>query len=73
MAASAREPETDRQHEDPGLLACLSLVERDMAAHPERIKALSIDSLSRAQALVGDHEVDMHEDPGSDIPLGSAV
>ena len=40
----------------------LKLIERDMAAHPERIRPLSADVLARARALVDHIKTDLNED-----------
>ncbi len=61
---TAAEPE-----DDPVLGAYLAFLERDMTAHPERIRPLSADLLARARALVGDVEVDLDEDLGDDLAL----
>jgi antitoxin PrlF len=55
--------------DDPILGAYLAFVERDMAAHPERIQPLSADLLARAHELVGHIEVDLNEDLGDDVTL----
>jgi antitoxin PrlF len=57
------------QEEDPVLGAYLAFLERDMAAHPERIQPLSAELLARAHALVGHIEVDLNEDLGDDVTL----
>lgn len=56
--------------DDPVLAAYLAFVEREMAAHPEHIRPLSADLLSRARALVADVEVDLDEDLGDDVTIG---
>lgn len=44
---------------DPALGAFLDLLERDLIAHPERLKPLSANVLTRIDMLVGDIEVDL--------------
>ncbi len=58
--------------DDPVLEAYLAFLERDMAAHPEQIRPLSADGLTRARRLVGHIEVDLDEDLG-DIDLHSGI
>ncbi len=43
--------------EDPVVLAFLDLIERDMAAHPERIQELDPDLYARVRELVKDVEI----------------
>lgn len=50
--------------DDPVLGAFLAFLEREMQAHPEDIRALSPESLARAEALVGHLVVDPEEDLG---------
>jgi antitoxin PrlF len=61
------EPAT--REDDPVLGAYLAFLERDMAAHPERIQPLSAELLARAHELVGHIEVDLNEDLGDDVTL----
>lgn len=44
---------------DPALGAFLDLLERDLIAHPERLKPLSPNVLTRLDTLVGDIDVDL--------------
>ncbi|MEC9463460.1 MAG: type II toxin-antitoxin system PrlF family antitoxin [Pseudomonadota bacterium] len=44
---------------DPALIAFLDLLERDLAAHPERLKPLDPAVLARVNALVSDVDVDL--------------
>lgn len=44
---------------DPVLGRFLDFLARDMAAHPERLRALDVDLVARVRALVGDVQVDL--------------
>jgi antitoxin PrlF len=44
---------------DPALGAFLDLLERDLIVHPERLKPLSPNVLTRLDTLVGDIDVDL--------------
>ena len=55
--------------DDPVLGAYLSFLEREMQAHPGRIRPLSADSLARARTLVGHLDVDPDEDLGDDLAV----
>jgi antitoxin PrlF len=48
--------------DDPVLAAFLSFIEQDMEEHPEGIRPLSPDLLSRAEALTEGVEVDLDDD-----------
>lgn len=61
--ASDRSPESD-----PVLAAFLSFIEQDMEEHPESIRPLSSDLLSRAEELTEGVEVDL--DDGGDSGSG---
>lgn len=47
----------------------LAFLEQEMAKHPEMIQPLSPELLVRAEALVGDLEVDLDEDLGDDFEI----
>ncbi len=51
--------------DDPALAPFLGFLARDLAEHPERLKALDADFAQRIQALVGGVEVDL------DAPLSA--
>lgn len=51
--------------DDPALAPFLGFLARDMAEHPERLKAVDADFAQRIQALVGGVEVDL------DAPLSA--
>ena len=51
--------------DDPTLAAFLGFLARDMAEHPERLKAVDADFAQRIRALVGGMEVDL------DAPLSA--
>jgi antitoxin PrlF len=51
--------------DDPALAPFLGLLARDLAEHPERLKAVGADFVRRIQALVGGVEVDL------DAPLSA--
>jgi antitoxin PrlF len=51
--------------DDPALAPFLGFLARDMAAHPERIRAVNAELAQRIQALVGGVEVDL------DAPLSA--
>jgi antitoxin PrlF len=55
--------------DDPVIGAWLAFMEREMAAHPERIRPLSARLLAEADELVGHIHVDPDEDLGDDIHL----
>ena len=46
--------------EDPALGPFLTLLEQDIASHPERLQPVTADLAQRLQALVGDVEVDLN-------------
>jgi len=50
---------TDADDEDPALLGFLDLLERDIAAHPERIQPVPQALVDRARALVVGVEIDL--------------
>lgn len=54
---------------DPILGAYLAFLAEQMEANPQHIAPLSMDSIERARALVGDMEVDRDEDLGDDVDL----
>lgn len=45
--------------DDPALLGFLDLIERDLAAHPERVRPVPEALVERARAAVGAIEVDL--------------
>jgi len=51
--------------DDPALAPFLGFLARDLAEHPERLKAVDADFVRRVQALVGGVEVDL------DAPLSA--
>jgi antitoxin PrlF len=51
-----------QDHRDPALNGFLELLQSDLQAHPERIRAFPPELLSRARALVRGVELD-HEEP----------
>jgi antitoxin PrlF len=51
--------------DDPALAAFLGFLARDMAEHPERLKAVDADFAQRIRALVGGMDVDL------DAPLSA--
>ena len=55
--------------DDPVLNAYLTLIERDMLEHPERIQPLDPSLLARIESLVGGMEIDLHENLGDEIEL----
>jgi antitoxin PrlF len=55
--------------DDPVLGAYLAFLERDMAAHPERLQALSPDLLALAEELVEGIVVDPEADLGDSASI----
>jgi antitoxin PrlF len=47
------------EHDDPVLGQFLEFLARDMAGHPERLKAVNANLVKRLQSLVADVEVDL--------------
>lgn len=47
------------EEEDPALSPFLTLLERDIASHPERLQPIRADLVERLQDLVADIEVDL--------------
>ena len=45
--------------DDPALLGLLDLLERDIAAHPERLRPVPADLVERARELVSDVRIDL--------------
>jgi prlF antitoxin for toxin YhaV_toxin len=66
-AAVAQESAAPEQ--DMVLGAYLAFLEREMQKHPELIQPLSPDLLARAEALIGDMEVDLNEDLGDEFDI----
>jgi antitoxin PrlF len=54
-------------HDDPVLGKFLRFLERDLSAHPERLRALSPVLIRKAQALTADVEID-HDTPIDGAP-----
>ena len=48
-----------RAEADPALSAFLGFLERDIAAHPERLQAVDSGLVQRLRSLVGDVEIDL--------------
>lgn len=59
-AVARRAPEIYEEH-DPALLPFLQLLERDIAAHPERLRAMPEDLYQRLLAVTDSVEVDLDE------------
>lgn len=60
--------------EDPALAPFLALLERDIAAHPERLQPIGADLVRRLQDLVAAIEVDLDEAlPDDDTLLMASV
>jgi uncharacterized OsmC-like protein len=68
LAAAAEAPDEDGDG-DPVLGAYLAFMAEQMEANPQHIAPLSMDSIERARALVGDMDVDRDEDLGDDVDL----
>lgn len=51
--------------DDPGLAPFLGFLARDLAEHPERVRAVDVGLAQRIQSLVGAVEVDL------DVPLSA--
>jgi antitoxin PrlF len=56
-------------YEDPAIGAFLDFLERDMVAHPERLKALTPELFERMRALTDGIEVDLNAPIDGDVEI----
>ena len=61
--------ETSDAHDDPVADAFLAFLERDMAAHPERLAALTTELIERARKLTDGIEVDLDAPLEGDVAI----
>jgi hypothetical protein len=59
MTQALEEADLLEPEEDPALTPFLTLLETDIARHPERLEPVRADLVQRLQTLVGDLEVDL--------------